>query len=165
MIPVFIAITLLILCFGIIILWFLRVKEKGFGILSGKRIYVDSDRTSGITLYSETINLAGKPDYIMKDGSIPVEVKTTSRIPNEPYQNHVMQLMAYCLLVEENYDKAPVGGYLVYMRPGGKLPEKEFKILYTPEAKEAIISLAQEITELKISGQELYCHHPEHNKN
>lgn len=158
MIPVFIAIALLILCFGIIILWFLRVKEKGFGILGGKRVYSDSDRKPGIVLYSSTINLVGKPDFIVKDGDnyIPVEVKT-GRTPSEPYQNHVMQLMAYCLLVEENYDQAPIGGFLKY-------PEKEFKILYTPEAKEAVISLAQEITKLKISGEELYCHHPEHNK-
>ncbi len=35
----------------------------------------------------------------------------------------------------------------------------------TPEAKEAVINLAEEITKYKISGEELYCHHAEHNKS
>lgn len=167
MIPVFIAISLLIICFTIIILWLLNLRKSKFGVLAGKRIYSDTEENPGVVLYSLTINLAGKPDYIIKEsgGEIPVEVKTTSRIPSEPYQNHVMQLMSYCLLVEENYGKAPIGGYLRYLDPHNKLPAKEFKIRYTDEARDGVISLVKEITELKISGEELYCTHPEHNRN
>jgi CRISPR-associated exonuclease Cas4 len=158
MITAIIALILLIVCFGIIIIWALRWRKNKFGVLSGKRVYSDTDQKPGVTLYSHTINLAGKPDYIIegKDGFIPVEVKS-GRTPKEPYENHVMQLMSYCLLVEENYGSAPVGGFLKY-------PEAEFKLLYTPEAKEGIINLVKEITRLKISGEELHCKHPEHNR-
>lgn len=166
MIPVFIAVTLLILCFGLILLWLLKWRENKFGILSGNRVYSDTDSKPGATLYSHTINLAGKPDYIIRtsEDEIPVEVKTTARIPTEPYQNHVMQLMSYCLLVEENFNKVPVGGYLRYQDPQNRYPAKEFKLLYTPEAKEGVINLVREITELKISGEEPHCNHPEHNR-
>lgn len=166
MIAAIIAVTLLITCFAIIIVWFLKWRQGKFGILSGNRVYSDTEKNPGVTLYSQTINLAGKPDYIIKgkEGEIPVEVKTTSRIPKEPYENHVMQLMSYCLLVEENYGKAPVGGYLQYRDPQNKNPVKEFKLLYTPEAKEGVISLVREITQLKISGIEPHCKHPDHNR-
>lgn len=157
MIQVFIAITLLLLCIGIIILWLIKRQEEQFGILTGHKIYSDTEKSPGVILYSKTINLAGKPDYIIKDKDsvIPVEVKT-GKTPSEPYQNHVMQLMSYCLLVEEDYGKAPIGGYLKY-------PQKEFKLLYTEEAKEGVINLVKEITQLKVSGEELYCSHQEHN--
>lgn len=166
MIYAVIAVVLLIICFAIIILWIIRIREKGFGILTGQRVYSDTEKKPGEVLYSSTTNLVGKPDYIIKDGAgfIPVEVKTTAKIPNQPYQNHVMQLMSYCLLVEENYGKAPIGGYLQYIDPEKKYPEKEFKLLYTPEAKEAVYDLVREITRLKISGEEMHCHHPEHNR-
>ena len=165
MISVFIAVTLLIICFGLIILWLMKWRENKFGVLSGKRIYSDTGQKPGEVLYSHTINLVGKPDYIIKDksGYIPVEVKS-GRTPGEPYENHVMQLMSYCFLVEENYDSAPIGGVLKYINPADKQTGKEFKLLYTPEARDGVISLVKEITELKISGEELFCSHPEHNK-
>jgi CRISPR-associated exonuclease Cas4 len=127
------------------------------GILRSKVIYSDTEGTPGETLYSKTLNLVGKPDFLIKRGSmvIPVEVKTGST-PSKPYPNHEMQLLAYCLLVEENYGAAPTLGYLKY-------PGKEFPITYNKEAKNKVIQLVNEITENARSNEEFFCTHKEHN--
>lgn len=76
------------------------------GIPQGEVVYSDLDRP-GRTLFSKRYGIAGKPDYIIKDAAgnchIPVEVKSGQA--KRPYGNHVLQLAAYCLLVEENYNK------------------------------------------------------------
>lgn len=154
--PFFAAITLIL---GLILLVFWYLQKQKFGILNQQIIYKDTAQTPGQILYAKTLALSGKPDYLIKQGEmvIPVEVKT-SRAPIEPYENHVMQLMAYCLLVEENYGIRPVGGYLKY-------PGKEFKIAYTDEARDSLKSLVGEMLLLKHSGKELHCNHPAHNLN
>ncbi len=54
------------------------------------------------TLRSEEHGLAGRPDYILEmDGElVPVEVKT-GRVPRGPLFSHILQLAAYCLLLEQ----------------------------------------------------------------
>jgi CRISPR-associated exonuclease Cas4 len=54
------------------------------------------------TLRSEEFALAGRPDYILEvDGElVPVEVKT-GRVPRGPLFSHIIQLAAYCLLLEQ----------------------------------------------------------------
>ncbi|UCG25482.1 MAG: Dna2/Cas4 domain-containing protein, partial [Chloroflexota bacterium] len=44
---------------------------------------------------------------------VPVEVKS-GYAPREPYDGHVLQLAAYCLLVEEAYGIRPSHGILQY---------------------------------------------------
>mgnify|MGYP001560076946 CR=1 FL=1 len=142
---------------GLILLGFWFWVQKGFGILKKDRIYADTENKPGEILFSKTLALSGKPDYLIRDGKtvIPVEVKS-GRTPNEPYQNHEMQLMAYCFLVEENYGIRPPGGYIKY-------PHKEFKVAYTDEAKNAVKELVGEMLLLKHSGKEPKCNHPNHN--
>ena len=81
---------------------------------SGEVILVD-DLTKGKTLYSEKYGISGTPDLIIKEGEhyIPVEIKT-GRVPRGPLFSHIMQLAAYCLLVEENYGTPPPYGILKY---------------------------------------------------
>ncbi|MFW6062864.1 MAG: CRISPR-associated protein Cas4 [Chloroflexota bacterium] len=67
-------------------------------------------------LYSRPLQLAGRPDYLIEqpDGMIvPVEIKS-SAAPDDPYFGHVMQLAAYCLLVEEAYGVRPSHGIIQY---------------------------------------------------
>jgi CRISPR-associated exonuclease Cas4 len=54
------------------------------------------------TLRSEEHGLSGRPDYILEvDGElVPVEVKT-GRVPRGPLFSHIIQLSAYCLLLEK----------------------------------------------------------------
>lgn len=85
-----------------------------YGIPDGKVIYSDLDRP-GKALYSKRLGISGKPDYIVKGKGrslIPVEIKS-SKAP-KPYKGHVLQLAAYCYLVEENYRKSVPYGIIVY---------------------------------------------------
>ena len=140
---------------GLLIYWFLL--SKGLGVLGGKQVYSDSEKKPGEVLFSKTLTLCGKPDSLIEENGMifPVEIKS-GRTPDEPYQNHEMQLMAYCLLVEENYGVRPLGGYIKY-------PHKEFKVAYTDEAKNAVKDLVGEMLLLKHSGKEPKCNHPNHN--
>jgi CRISPR-associated exonuclease Cas4 len=85
-----------------------------YGIPAGKVIYSDLDRP-GKAIYSKKLGISGKPDYIVKGRGrslIPVEIK--SGRAQEPYQGHVLQLAAYCYLVEENYHRSVPYGIIVY---------------------------------------------------
>jgi hypothetical protein len=77
-------------------------------------VYQDTaDREASRPLYAARYGLAGKPDYILRrrEGLIPVEVKPGRRA-HSPFQADVMQLAAYCLLVEESSGQAPPYGLL-----------------------------------------------------
>ncbi|MFB3765313.1 MAG: CRISPR-associated protein Cas4 [Methanotrichaceae archaeon] len=91
--------------------------RKKYGIQAGEVIYSDlySDRDRPVkSLLSKRFGISGKPDYIVKDKGrlIPVELK--SGRASTPHRGHVLQLAAYCLLIEENYGKAVPHGILVY---------------------------------------------------
>jgi hypothetical protein len=52
--------------------------------------------------------LTGKPDYILREGEelIPVEHKSRLMSAAGAYEGEILQLAAYCLLVEERFGKA-----------------------------------------------------------
>ena len=148
---------ILLFCFGVLLLLYFLKQKETFGVLNGKRIYQDTKEKPGVVLYAKSIPLCGKPDYLLQEQNniFPVEVKT-GKTPNYPYENHVMQLMAYCFLVEECYGKAVLGGYLRY-------PSAEFKLAYTEEARQSIIQVVNEIMDAKRNNTEFTCNHVEHN--
>jgi len=80
-------------------------------------------------LFSYHYKIAGKPDYIVKKNNqfIPVEVKTGGY--NTPQKNHVLQLAAYCQLVEETYKSFVPYGVLVYNK------SKQYKIPFDPNLR------------------------------
>ena len=89
------------------------LRQKN-GIPHGQVIYSDLDRPAQ-PLYSRSIALSGKPDYIVRDKKgrlIPVEIKSGRAI--KPHRGHMLQLAVYCLLIEENYNVAVPYGILVY---------------------------------------------------
>ena len=80
----------------------------------------DIETPDGLTretpvLKSAKFNLAGRPDYLIKDNEqrIPVEVKTGRR-PKAPFFSHVLQIGAYCLLSEETFGVKPSHGQIRY---------------------------------------------------
>jgi len=91
-----------------------KTMRMVYGIPDGKVIYSDLDRP-GRALYSRNLGISGKPDYIVKGRGrslIPVEIK--SGRAQVPHKNHIMQLAAYCHLVEENYHRSVPYGIIVY---------------------------------------------------
>ena len=80
----------------------------------------DIETPDGLTsetpvLKSAKFNLAGRPDYLIKDKEqrIPVEVKTGRR-PKAAFFSHVLQIGAYCLLSEETFGVKPSHGQIRY---------------------------------------------------
>ncbi len=108
-------------------LWLLRVGNQGraaSGLPGGEVIYSDTGawQRQERPLISRQFGLVGKPDYLVTTGPgpapVPVEVKSGRR-PARPYAGHILQLAAYCLLVEETWHAAPAFGLLHYAGRAG----------------------------------------------
>lgn len=121
----FLILAVTIILVGIVILILTKRKRSELALPSGELIYEDNAENPGRLLYSYRMYVMGKPDVLIKQKSmiIPVEVKT-GKTPREPYHTHIMQLVAYCHLVEENYHVRPTYGIIRY-------PNREFSIQYT----------------------------------
>ena len=62
-----------------------------------------------------------------------------------------MQLMAYCLLVEVNYQTRPAYGVIRY-------PENEFMIEFTPEREAALLEILADMWEKRSQSDVLRSH-------
>jgi CRISPR-associated exonuclease Cas4 len=82
----------------------------------------------------------GKPDYVIESdkGLIAVEIKTADFPRQGPYENHVAQLMAYCLFVEDSMSRPVTAGLLKYR-------DREVRVAVTPERRRWVIGIIQEI--------------------
>jgi CRISPR-associated exonuclease Cas4 len=85
-------------------------------------------------LFSSQQRLPGKPDYLVRtrEGVVPVEVKS-GMAPDQPYPAHVLQLAAYCLLVEEQEGRAPPHGIVKY-------DNRSFEMDYTPALRAELLT-------------------------
>ena len=81
----------------------------------GDLAYVDSDAEKPKLFVSKRHGLSGRPDAVVVQGEyhIPVEIKT-GRTPRGPLFSHILQVAAYCVLMEEEYGKAPPYGIVRY---------------------------------------------------
>jgi CRISPR-associated exonuclease Cas4 len=127
------------------------------GINEGKIDYVDALDGNTKMLASEKYGLRGRPDYILeKDGEyVPVEVKT-GRIPKGPLFSHILQLAAYCLLLEEKNDRPPKYGIIRYSNI-------QHEIEYTNELKKILLSKLTEMKEIMVT-KEAHRNHKRPNK-
>lgn len=98
-------IDMMIIVAGIILLiLFILLKSTKVPtqVYKSKSIYSDHKERPVEALFSSKYGLVGKPDFILhtKDGLLPLEIKHSNK-PIQPYFSHVMQLISYCLLMEE----------------------------------------------------------------
>jgi CRISPR-associated exonuclease Cas4 len=109
-------------------------KRRQSGLPAGRVIYSDTSTWGKLEkpLYDPDIRLTGKPDYLIKQGRyiIPVEVKSVKSL-QQPFDSHIYQLAAYCLLVEHEYNIAPKYGIIHY-------PEQTFAIDFTRPLKSSL---------------------------
>ena len=102
-----------------------RRWEAQAGIPGGRLISVDLERRgrASPTLVDEGLGLTGRPDLLLgtRRGCVPVEIKS-GPAPARPYASHVLQLAAYCRLVEASYGRRPPYGVLQYADRGYALP-------------------------------------------
>jgi CRISPR-associated exonuclease Cas4 len=108
---------LLFVASGLATLYWSRRQRERTGLPQGRVVYADTgawDRCEK-PLFSKRHRLTGRPDYLVKERGrvIPVEVKSAPSPPT-PYRSHVLQLAAYCLLVEEEYGRTPLYGIIKY---------------------------------------------------
>ena len=78
-------------------------------------LYSDADTTADV-LVSDAHGLVGKPDYILeRDGElVPVERKSRKLSAAGAYEGEILQLAAYCVLVEEHFARLVLVGRLLY---------------------------------------------------
>jgi len=136
-----------ILIIGIFLLWFTRSKGRESGLPVGKIISSDTGGWKAVDspLFDAEHQLTGRPDYLVETRSmiIPVEVKS-SRVGNMPHEGHVLQLSAYCKLVESEYGVRPGYGIINY-------PGKTFQVDFTPKLERRLF---QEIHDLRQSEKQ-----------
>jgi len=111
-------------------------QQKQAGLPEGRVVYSDTGAWNRMEepFFSRRHLLAGKPDYLVEqNGSLlPVEVKPNRSAP-QPYQSDILQLAAYCLLVEETYEQQPEYGLIRYR-------DRTFAVDYTPELRETLLA-------------------------
>ncbi len=134
---------LILLLLAFYLLWQAHRQRQRLGLPGGRIIYTDV-RARGLPvekpLFDPHLGLTGKPDYLIehKGHLIPVEVKTGRTPPAGPYDSHIYQLAAYCLLVERIYGKRPPYGIIHY-------PGRTFAIDYTSALESALLDLLAEM--------------------
>ena len=135
-------IILALLLVAVLFFYFsLRIRRSS-GVPGGRIIYSDVKmwgQPLEKPLFDGSIGLVGKPDYLVQQGGevIPVEVKSC-RAPDAPYDSHIFQLAAYCLLVEKVYQNRPSHGLIHY-------PGRTFSIDFTPALQEQTLALIREM--------------------
>lgn len=148
-------------------------ETKRAGLPEGALLYSDTGRPVGRLagteigrdgkkqekpLLSETLELIGRPDYLIETegGVVPVEVKSTACPANgRPYDSHLAQFAAYCLLVEDVLGTSVPYGLVKYR-------DREVRVEYTPEMREqalALIADMKEDTRASAEGEEVHRSH------
>jgi len=141
--------AILLLCAGLILLWWSARQRRASGLPPGRIISSDTERWGKVEkpLYDPVSGLTGRPDYLVEEKGvlIPVEVKSR-RAPGLPHDSHIFQVAAYCLLVERVYGKRPPYGILRYR-------DQTFSIDYTPALQSDLENLLDAIRRQERRGE------------
>ncbi|MBU0493033.1 MAG: Dna2/Cas4 domain-containing protein [Chloroflexi bacterium] len=114
-------------------------RRSQAGLPRGRVVYQDTTGEPARPLFSNRYRLTGRPDYVIQERGavVPMEVKP-GRTAQQPYDGDVLQLGAYCLLVEESEHRRPPHGYLRYA-------DHTFQIPYTDELRTAVLDALDDI--------------------
>ena len=132
--------ALILFMSALLLLWYSGRQRKVLGLPAGRIISTDTRKWAPVeqALYDAETGLTGRPDYLFEQSGklIPVEVKS-QRVGAGPYDAHLYQLAAYCLLVHRSYGKRPDYGILHY-------PNRTYAVGYTPKLEAELLSLIEE---------------------
>ena len=133
-----------------------RREARRTGLPAGALLYSDTGRPVGRLapaevgaeglkqerpLVSPRLGLVGRPDYLIESegGVVPVEIKSTAcPAGGRPYDSHVAQLAAYCLLVEDVLGASVPFGVIRYR-------DREVRVEYTDELRGHALALIEEM--------------------
>jgi CRISPR-associated exonuclease Cas4 len=142
---------LILLAVAILLLWLSRRQRAGLGLPQGRLVYADMGAQMRVDqpLYDAALNLVGRPDYLVRRGEelIPVEVKS-GRTPASPYDSHIFQLAAYCVLVARHYGRRPSHALIRY-------PERSFRVDFSPQLEHDLLNLLEEMRAAKTNVEPL----------
>ena len=137
-----------LLVLGLLLLWLARRGQARSGLPQGRVVYTDTGGWGRLErpLFSHEFLLTGKPDYLVADGDdvIPVEVKSRPA-PAQPYPSHLLQLAAYCLLIEECYRRRPPYGIVKYA-------DRAFEVDYTPALEDELLATLEDMRGDLVNG-------------
>ncbi len=140
------AIFLIVL--ALVLLWQAGRQQRNAGLPGGRLVYADTSAwlPQEKPLYSPGLGLTGKPDYLVEQGrfTLPVEVKHVRNVDHPPYDAHIYQLAAYCLLVEDLFEQRPPYGILHYS-DGAR--SRSYAIDFTPALEASVRQVIAEIQE------------------
>lgn len=130
--------TLFLFILALLILGLALWLRQGTGVPQGRVVYEDTGAWGRPEkpLFSKTLQLTGKPDYLVqtKQGVVPVEVKSGNAPTDGPYETHIFQLAAYCALVAETYGQRPAYGLIKYA-------DKTLAVNYTRQLETDLVEL------------------------
>jgi CRISPR-associated exonuclease Cas4 len=140
-----IVVAIVLLACGFLFIWWGRRTRKKAGLPTGELVYHDTGAEEKVEapLISRRYGLVGRPDYLVhrSEGKrklvIPVEVKSRRR-PASPHPGHILQLAAYCLMVEEVYGVTPPYGLLRYADATLQIPFTDELRRQVSDAAEAV---------------------------
>jgi CRISPR-associated exonuclease Cas4 len=135
----YLALALILL--ALVLFWQSSRRQREAGIPGGRIIYTDTRAWGKLEkpLYDPQLGLTGRPDYLVEQHGavIPVEVKS-GRAPDAPYDSHIFQAAAYCLLVQRTYGKRPPYAIIHYT-------DRDFAVDYTPALENELLEVLAEM--------------------
>ena len=136
------ALALLCIAFAILAISVSSWLKQRSGLPEGELVYDDAGSWYKVPepLFNKKLGLTGKPDYVIRAENgdlIPVEYKS-SKAPKKPYESHVMQLAAYCALIESHFGTRPAYGIIRYSN-------KSFKVDYTTVLRNDLIQVLEDM--------------------
>ena len=120
--------------------WLYFSRRSATGLPAGLLVYDDAGRQHlQRPLVSHRLRLAGRPDYLVEtaEGLVPVELKSGACPRSGPHAAHVVQLMTYCVLVEDVFARPVPYGVLQYSDARRQIP-------FTADRKREVLQLADE---------------------
>jgi len=105
----------------------------------GRLVAVDAGAPA--VLQSYRYRIRGRPDALREtpEGSlVPVETKSRSAPRAGPARSHLVQVWAYCLLVEESSGRPPPFGVLRYS-------DREFRVRWDGVARQELLAVRAEL--------------------
>jgi CRISPR-associated exonuclease Cas4 len=128
------------------------------GIPDGEILYQDhsGQQIAPRALVSERYGISGKPDCLIRtpDGIVPVELKTSARPPRDGgvHPNHLLQVLAYCLFVEEHYGEPIPYGLVRYRGQPAR------KVFVTKQDRAWVLATIADVREARDGGEAVRSH-------
>jgi hypothetical protein len=132
---------------ALFLLWKHRRNRLLGSLPAGDLIATDNVEQECPVMISERYGLKGKPDALVRTSKgeiVPVERKRT-RAPKRPYDGDLIQAIAYCILVEDQYGQTPPYARIQYA-------DRWFDEPYTPERKQWALQTSQRLREARRAG-------------